>query len=198
MVKHNEENNEEMLEKENPRKSFQRKLDKLKEEKDKAVADAEYWKNEYYRAYADTKNLRAQLEKDHMSAMKYRAEGFIDELLPGLDSFHVVLSNEPEDPNLKNYLIGFQFIYKNLVAALENEGVQEISPNVGDKFDSATMNAVELQESDGEENRILKVVTKGYKLHDRLIRPVNVIVSGHPKKEDDKQEEEKPAPKLDA
>ena len=34
MVKHNEENNEEMLEKENPRKSFQRKLDKLKEEKD--------------------------------------------------------------------------------------------------------------------------------------------------------------------
>ena len=176
-----------------------RKAEKYKVELEKLQAEVNHWKNEYYRAYADTQNLRKSLAKDHQEAMKYRAEGFIDELLPVLDSFHVVLSNEPEDPNLKNYLIGFQFIYKNLVAALENEGVTELSPNIGDKFDSATMNAVELQESEGEENRILKVVTKGYKLHDRLIRPVNVIVSGHPKKEDDKpQEEEKPAQKFDA
>ena len=175
-----------------------KKAEKLKVELEKLQAEVNHWKNEYYRAYADTQNLRKSLAKDHQEAMKYRAEGFIDELLPVLDSFHIVLSNEPEDPNLKNYLIGFQFIYKNLVAALENEGVTEIAPNIGDKFDSATMNAVEMQESDGEENLILKVVTKGYKLHDRLIRPVNVIVSGHPKKEDDKPEEEKPAQKFDA
>ena len=176
-----------------------RKADKYKAELEKLQAEVNHWKNEYYRAYADTQNLRKSLAKDHQEAMKYRAEGFIDELLPVLDSFHVVLSNEPEDPNLKNYLIGFQFIYKNLVTALENEGVQEISPNVGDKFDASTMNAVELQESEGEENRVLKVVTKGYKLHDRLIRPVNVIVSGHPKKEeDDKPKEENTAQKFDA
>ena len=176
-----------------------KKADKLKAELEKLQAEVNHWKNEYYRAYADTQNLRKSLAKDHQEAMKYRAEGFIDELLPVLDSFHIVLSNEPEDPNLKNYLIGFQFIYKNLVAALENEGVSELSPNVGDKFDASTMNAVELQESDGEEGVILKVVTKGYKLHDRLIRPVNVIVSGHPKKEeDDKPKEENNAQKFDA
>ena len=177
-----------------------KKAEKLKVELEKLQAEVNHWKNEYYRAYADTQNLRKSLAKDHQEAMKYRAEGFIDELLPVLDSFHIVLSNEPEDPNLKNYLIGFQFIYKNLVAALENEGVNEISPNVGDKFDASVMNAVELQESEGEENRVLKVVTKGYKLHDRLIRPVNVIVSGHPKKEEDDkpQEEEKSAQKFDA
>ena len=176
-----------------------KKAEKLKVELEKLQAEVNHWKNEYYRAYADTQNLRKSLAKDHQEAMKYRAEGFIDELLPVLDSFHVVLSNEPEDPSLKNYLIGFQFIYKNLVAALENEGVSEISPNIGDKFDASVMNAVELQESEGEENRVLKVVTKGYKLHDRLIRPVNVIVSGHPKKEeDDKPQEEKSAQKFDA
>ena len=177
-----------------------KKAEKLKVELEKLQAEVNHWKNEYYRAYADTQNLRKSLAKDHQEAMKYRAEGFIDELLPVLDSFHIVLSNEPEDPNLKNYLIGFQFIYKNLVAALENEGVSEIAPNIGDKFDASVMNAVELQESEGEENRILKVVTKGYKLHDRLIRPVTVIVSGHPKKEEDDkpQEEEKSAQKFDA
>lgn len=168
---------QEIQEKENPRKSFQKKLHKLEEEKEKAKADAEHWKNEYFRAYADTQNLRKQLEKDHMSAMKYRAEGFIDELLPVLDSFYAVLKNEPTDPNLKNYLIGFQYIYRNLVAALENEGVTEIAPKVGDKFSPETMQAVDTKESEGEENVVLDVQFKGYKLHDRLIRPANVTVS---------------------
>ena len=182
-----EELEQETLEKENPRKSFQKKLHKLEEEKEKAKADAEHWKNEYFRAYADTQNLRKQLEKDHMSAMKYRAEGFVDELLPVLDSFFAVLKNEPTDPNLKNYLIGFQYIYRNLVAALENEGVTEISPKVGDKFSADTMQVVETVESEGEENIIVDVHVKGYKLHDRLIRPANVTVSvKHKEKNEEK------------
>ena len=182
-----EELKEEFQEKENPKKSFQRKINKLNEEKEKAKADAEHWKNEYYRAYADTKNLRNQLEKDHMMAMKYRAEGFVDELLPVLDSFYMVLKNEPTNPELKNYLIGFQYIYKNLVSVLENEGVTEISPKVGDKFSSDTMNAVETVESDGEENLVVDVHVKGYKLHDRLIRPANVTVSVKNKKEENNE-----------
>ena len=182
-----EELEQEALEKENPRKSLQKKLHKLEEEKEKAKADAEHWKNEYFRAYADTQNLRKQLEKDHMSAMKYRAEGFVDELLPVLDSFFAVLKNEPTDPNLKNYLIGFQYIYRNLTAALENEGVTEIAPKVGDKFSPETMQAVETVESDGEENIIVDVHVKGYKLHDRLIRPANVTVSvKHKEKNEEK------------
>ncbi len=182
-----EELEQEIQEKENPRKSFQKKLHKLEEEKEKAKADAEHWKNEYFRAYADTQNLRKQLEKDHMSAMKYRAEGFIDELLPVLDSFYAVLKNEPTDPNLKNYLIGFQYIYRNLVSALENEGVSEIAPKVGDKFSPETMQAVDTKESEGEENIVLDVQFKGYKLHDRLIRPANVTVSvKHKENKDEK------------
>lgn len=182
---------EELTEKDNPKKSFQKKLHKVEEERDKAIADMEHWKNEFYRAYADTKNLRSQLEKDHMQAIKYRAEGFIDELLPVLDSFYAVLKNEPSDPNLKNYLIGFQYIYKNMVSALENEGVKEITPNIGDKFSPDTMNAVETREDEGEENRVLEVQFKGYKLHDRLIRPASVVVSV-------KQKEEEKETKIDA
>ena len=135
------------------------------------------------------KNLRNNLEKDHRESMKYRAEGFIEELLPVLDSFHMALVNEPTNPALKNYLIGFQFIYKNMVAALENEGVTEISPKVGDKFDSNTMNGVDTVEGE-KDNVITKVYANGYKLHDRLIRPANVQVSTV-KKDDEKKEETK-------
>ena len=182
---------------EEPKDKKNKKIEKLKEEISKLTKEVEYWKNEYYRAYADTQNLRKSLEKDHQTAVKYRAEGFIDNLLPVLDSFHVVLSQEPEDPNLRNYLVGFQFIYRNLVSVLENEGVSEIAPKVGDKFDASSMNAVEVQETDGEEGLITKVITNGYKLHDRLVRPANVVVSKHPHEEEPKEEDNNEI-KLDA
>lgn len=172
---------------ENPKKAFKKKVERLNEEIEKLKADNDHWKNEYYRAYADTKNLRVNLEKEHLAAIKYRAEGFIEDLLPVLDSFYLALANEPTDPSLKNYLIGFQYIYRNLVSVLENEGVSEILPKAGDKFDPSIMNAMEVVEDEGEENLVKKVYTKGYKLHDRLIRPANVAVSGH-KKEENKQD----------
>ena len=168
-----------------------KKIEKLNQEIASLKIEVEHWKNEYYRAYADTQNLRKSLEKDHKEAVKYRAEGFIENLLPVLDSFHVVLSQEIEDPSLKNYLIGFQFIYRNLVATLESEGVSEIAPNVGDKFDANVMNAVEVQNSDGEAGLVMKVVTCGYKLHDRLVRPANVIVSGKVEEKPEEKEENK-------
>ena len=183
---------------EDPKEKKNKKIKKLEEEISLLKKEVENWKNEYYRAYADTQNLRKSLEKDHQNAVKYRAEGFVDNLLPVLDSFHVVLSQEPEDPNLRNYLIGFQFIYRNLVNVLENEGVSEIAPKVGDKFDASVMNAVEVEESDGEEGLITKVITNGYKLHDRLVRPANVVVSKHPHEEEPKPEENENNQKLDA
>ena len=161
----------------------EKKIKELEEELAKANAAVEHWKNEYYRAYADTKNLRNNLEKEHSDIIKYRAMGFIEDLLPVLDSFHMALANEPNSPELKNYLVGFQFVYRNLVSVLENEGVKEISPNIGDKFSDKTMNAVDITVQEGEENLITKVYAKGYELHGRLIRPAQVSVSKNKKEE---------------
>ena len=157
-------------------KKEKKKLEKANEEIARLKAEVDYWKNEYYRAYADTKNLRSNLEKDFKEAMKYRSEGFIEELLPILDSFHMALSNEPDDPKLRNYLTGFQYVYRNLVAVLENEGVSEIVPEIGKKFDPNIMEAVDTVESD-EENIVLKIYGNGYKLHNRIIRPAKVQVT---------------------
>ena len=161
----------------------EKKIKELEEELTKLKADVDHWKNEYYRAYADTKNLRNNLEKEHSDIIKYRAMGFIEDLLPVLDSFHMALANEPTSQELKNYLVGFQFVYRNLVSVLENEGVKEIAPNIGDKFSDKTMNAVDVTEQEGEENIITKVYAKGYELHGRLIRPAQVSVSKNKKEE---------------
>ena len=170
----------------------EKKIKELEDELAKLKVDVDHWKNEYYRAYADTKNLRNNLEKEHSDIIKYRAMGFIEDLLPVLDSFHMALANEPTSQELKNYLVGFQFVYRNLVSVLENEGVKEIAPNIGDKFSDKTLNAVDVTEQEGEENIITKVYAKGYELHGRLIRPAQVSVSKN------KKEENKEGVKADA
>ena len=165
----------------------EKKVTELEEQLAKLKADVEHWKNEYYRAYADTQNLRKSLEKEHSEIIKYRAIGFIEDLLPVLDSFHMALANEPTSQELKNYLVGFQFVYRNLVNVLENEGVKEISPNIGDKFSDKTMNGVDITVQEGEENLVTKVYAKGYELHGRLIRPAQVSVSKNKKEEEPKE-----------
>lgn len=77
-----------------------------------------------------------------------------------------------------------------MVDALESEGVTEISPKVGDKFDETIMDAVDTEESEGEENLVLRVYQKGYRLHDRMVRHARVVVSKHPTKEEKENEEE--------
>lgn len=153
---------------------------------EKLNADVEHWKNEYYRAYADMQNLRKAVEKDHKEAIKYRVEGFIEDLIPILDSFHYALQNEAKNEEMKNFLVGFQYIYRNLVSVIENEGVTEYAPKVGDTFNPLFMQAIEKRESDQKDNTVLEVKTKGYKLHEHLIRPAIVVVSGKDNKEENK------------
>ena len=188
--------NEIPVEEEAPNKKEKKKIDKLEEtiqeldeEIEKLKADVEHWKNEYYRAYADTKNLRNNLEKEHKEAMKYRSAGFVEDLLPVLDSFYMALRNEPTDPALKNYLVGFQFIYKNLISILENEGVKEILPEIGEEFNPLNMQAVDSIEDDENINKVMKIYSKGYSLHERLIRPAMVQVGVKTKEDKDNADE---------
>lgn len=179
--------NEEVKEEKTPELTPEEKIVELE-------AELQKYKNEFYKAYADMQNLRKSIEKDHREAIKYRAEGFIDNLLPVLDGFHLALANKATSKEMENFLVGFSYIYKNLVSVLENEGVSEISPKVGDEFDPKVMQALETKETDGEPNKVLEVKVKGYKLHDHLIRPSIVIVSANPKAEENKEE----VPEMDA
>lgn len=167
------------------------KYEALKEENAKLLKAVDDWKNKYYLSYADMDNLRKSIEKDHREALKYRASGFIEKLLPALDSFNLALKAEPKTEEMKNFLQGFSFIYTNLINVLKDEGVSELEPKIGDKFDERFMHAIDTIESDGEENLVAKVYANGYKLHDRLIRTAMVYVTRHKQEETDKNEENK-------
>ena len=139
-------------------------------------------------AFADTQNLRKSLEEDHREAIRYRAEGFLESLLPALDSFHMALEATPTSKEALNYQQGFHFIYKQILASLESEGVTELSPKIGDLFDPSFMHAIDVAPyEEGKDGKVAKVFAKGYKLHDRIVSPAKVVVYAK-KKEETKNE----------
>jgi molecular chaperone GrpE len=173
--------------------SLNQQISILQAEAQKAKDEAQQWKNKFYLAYADLANTRKQIEKDHEISMRYRSQGFIEKMLPALDSFEMAMSIEPKDPALKNYYTGFKMILSQLESALSDEGVSLIVPKPGDKFDANTMHAV--QTVDGKEDGLIgSVYLKGYMLKDRLIRPAMVIVT---KKPEEKKAEAKPEAEPD-
>ena len=168
------------------------KKDEKKSKKEKIEyleSQVAYWKNKYYEAYADMDNLRKHIEKDHAQVMKYRSQGFLEALLPSFDNFYNCFKFKPSDPTLAAYCKGFEMIYNQMTTTLENEGVKEIVPSVGDKFDHATMQAVEVVEGE-EDDLVTTVQLKGYMLKDRLVRPAMVVVSKIKKEEKDETSSE--------
>lgn len=171
----------------NQEKQDKKKLKELEEAK-KTIAvleeEVKTWKDKAYRTLADCDNLRKSYEKDHQQMVKYRGQPFVEKLLPTLDSFYLVLKNEPNDPALKNYLIGFQMIYTSMINELESEGVKQIIPKIGEEFDANTMQAVDVVEGENDD-KVFQVTKPGYMLRDRLIRPAMVIVSKIKKNSDE-------------
>ncbi|MDD4532788.1 MAG: nucleotide exchange factor GrpE [Bacilli bacterium] len=168
-------------------KKYKQQISLLEAEIEKTKKEADSWKNKYYQAYADLDNTRKNLQRDHDTMVKYRAQGFVEKLLPAFDSFQMAFAVEPKDENVKNYVQGFKMIYSQFEQAMKDEQISFVNPQVGDDFDSSYMHAI--QTVDGEEdNKVANVYVRGYKLKDRLIRPAMVIVT---KKKEAKADEDK-------
>ena len=149
------------------------------------------WQTKYYRAYADMDNLRKQYQKDYANVVKYQSQAIVEKLLPSLDVFSMVIGSVDHLPaEVKNYVMGFDAVYRQMLQALESEGVSEIPCKLGDEFNHDIHYAMDTEVEDEKMvNKITKIYLKGYKLHDRLLRAVTVSVGI--KKEIKKEEEPK-------
>ncbi len=179
--------NEDVIDEEKKSKK-DKKADKLQEEINRLNKEVASWKDKAYRTAADCDNLRKSYEKDHANLLKYRAMGFVEKLLPALDSFHMSLMVKPDNPSLANYVKGFEMIYRQILSSLEQEGVTQISPKVNEEFDANIMQAVEVKNGE-EDNKVLQVYSNGYMLKDRLVRPAMVVVSKKQEQKDEQVEE---------
>ena len=128
---------------------------------------------------AEMINYRKRKEEETDNKLKYANQDLILEIIPVLDNFERAIKLDDNDltDELSKFLTGFKMMYASLCEVLKKFGVEEIDCE-GKEFDANTMQAL-MTDSDSnfEDDIVLDVLLKGYRLKDRVIRPASVKVN---------------------
>ena len=128
------------------------------------------------RLAAELENVRRRSARELDSARRYALERFAGEMLPVADSLELALASAEDAP--ESVREGLQMTLRQLLDAFARHQIEGVSPSAGDAFDPELHEAMATQPSNEvKPDHILHVVQKGYRLHDRLLRPARVIVA---------------------
>ena len=130
-------------------------------------------------AQADLINYRVRKDEEVNGLLKYANKELIIELLPIVDNFERAIKSEQENVSeeVKKFYEGINLIYKGLKDTFTKYGVEEIN-RVGQVYDPKMEEAILTGTDDSQEDEVvLEVFQKGYKLKDRVIRPAKVKIN---------------------
>lgn len=118
------------------------------------------------RALADYQNLEKRVDEERRVLSYLTSALLIEKFLPVLDN----LENAQKHLNDQ----GLEIVIRQFKDVLTREGVEEI-PAAGAKFDPQLHEATEVVEGEND-GTIVKVLRKGYKINDKIVRPAQVVV----------------------
>lgn len=130
-------------------------------------------------AQAELINYRRRKDEETNSLLKYANQDIISELILIVDNFESALKKDESklSEDVVKYLVGFKMMYANLIEILRKFGVEEIN-RVGEIFDPKQEQALVTDSiEEMEDEVIIEVLQKGYKLKDRVIRPASVKIN---------------------
>ena len=154
----------------------------LAEEKEKAEKYLANWQ----RAQADFINFKKRTEQEKEENIKFANASLMASLLPVLDDLERALDSVSGKLSGLTWVNGIELIYRKFRSILESQGLSQIEAK-GKDFDPTLHEAVLYEE--GEEGKVIEELQKGYKFHDRVIRPAMVKV-GRGKEGETKSSEE--------
>jgi molecular chaperone GrpE len=158
-----------------------------------ARREAGEFKDKLLRTLAEMENLRRRTEREVTDARVYGVAGFARDVLAVADNMHRALEaigpelRETADAKVKSLIEGVELTERELLKALERNGVRKFSPQ-GEKFDPNVHQAMfEMENKDVPPGHVAQVMQAGYMLGDRVLRPAMVGVAKAPLKETPKE-----------
>jgi molecular chaperone GrpE len=148
-------------------------IEKLKELLAEMQAKAEANLAGWQRAQADFVNYKRRNEQERGEVAQFANSVLVLSLLPILDDFERAFVAIPPRLEKMSWVDGIKLVERKLWASLEAQGLAPIKA-VGEPFDPNLHEAV--RQDKGQEGIVIEEVQKGYKLHDRVIRPTMVVV----------------------
>lgn len=154
-------------------------LKKLRKDLKEARAEKMDYLTQLQRERADFQNFKKG-ESDRISQMGgYVREKMTEDLLPVLDAYDMAFANkEAWEKVEKNWRMGVEYIHQQLIKVLNDNGIDEIPAKEGDAFDHNLHEPIENIETEEttKDHTIAKVIQKGYKAKDKILRPARVNI----------------------
>jgi molecular chaperone GrpE len=131
------------------------------------------------RLAADFANYRKRNEAERTEFARFAKADLIAKLLDVLDGYDRALETVPEELRSQSWVEGMWLVERKLRSILEAEGLVPVE-SMGRPFDPYVHEAVAHLESDEPEGTVIAEHQRGYRLHDRVIRPALVTVAKAP------------------
>lgn len=141
------------------------------------------------RTQADFDNYKKRQQESQKELSGYLIEKLILDIVPVLDNFRSATMHVPPEQKDSPWVVGIQYIEKQLEDVVKSNGVEVIETKEGDTFDPTIHEAVSSEaknqelrienqdEAKEETHTIVKVLQKGFRLGGKVIRPAKVTVS---------------------
>lgn len=148
---------------------------------DAAAADpeprVEDYKDRFLRAKAELQNVTRRAQSERAEIVRYANADLVRALLVVLDDIDRILESDHQPEDTGTILEGLRLVHQNYVKTLVDFHVEPID-TAHVPFDPVIHEAM-MQEPSAQHpaDTVLRVVQKGYRLHDRVIRAAKVVVS---------------------
>lgn len=139
------------------------------------VAD---WKTRAQRQAANADNMRKRWAREREDLQKYGTESLLKDLLPVADNLERAVEHAGADAD--SIVQGVKLVLNQFVQILHRRGATPFEAD-GKPFDPQFHEAMtQIERDDVEPGTVVQVFQRGWKLHDRLVRPAMVVVSKAP------------------
>lgn len=145
-------------------------------------AERDAFRDKFMRALADAENARKRGERDRREAEQYGGSKLARDMLPVYDNLRRALNAVPEENRAQSAALieGIELTLRELLGVLNKHGISLIVPEVGESFDPQMHQAMfEAPLPGTKPGQIIQVLTEGFMIHDRLLRPAQVGVSSN-------------------
>ncbi len=150
-----------------------------------AERERDEYKDKWLRAQAEAQNQARRLRLDREEAVRFATADFARALLGVVDDFERTLEAAEDGSDAEALVQGVRIVYDHLLKVLHEHHVTGIE-SVGQPFDPSCHEALTQQPSDEHpQGTVMQEVQRGYRLHDRVLRPARVIISSGPASETD-------------
>ena len=158
----------------------------LQDQLEAAVSERDEAKDQLLRTYAELENTRRRARKDGDDVRKFQSLALARDLMPAIDNLRRAIdaAAQADDDKLaetvKELTTGVSMVLGQIESTFAQHEIHPIASE-GEVLDPNIHEVLQqFPHPDAEPGTVIQEVEKGYKIHDRVLRPAKVIVATGP------------------